>query len=418
MTALARRFANPLGAAVALSVILIALTVVVAATPAGARWNADVQLFHHYAGTFLNGYVAETPFLSWYPPLSLVPIVVPRLVAPGLGLYSFLFGIEMSVVAGVGLLVAIQVERRWGRDLRAPGIAWTFAGLVLLAGFVLPWRFDILPAVLVLGAIAAALDDRPILAGTLLGLGAALKLYPAAAVPALVAWFWARRKDRAALAAIGAFFLVAAAGMLLYIAFPPVTPLDLLRFQSDRGLQIESTAGSLLALAASLGWVPRPSVAYTDGSFNVTSDAAASLLGWLTGIEAGLVLLALALLAWVAVGARKGGQADSRTLVRGMLALLLAVMVTNRVLSVQYLIWVLPFVAVIAGVPRLLGIAAAVLTAALLPFLYNGVLALDPVPLVILVIRNLCLIALLGWAFAVLFGGTVVTTRPNHDQLA
>ena len=159
-------------------------------------------------------------------------------------------------------------------------------------------------------------------------------------------------------------------------------------------------------------------MAYANGSFNITSDAAASLLSWLTVIEAGLVLLGLALLAWAAVGARRGGQVDARTLVRGMLALLLAVMVTNRVLSVQYLIWVLPFVALIAGLPRLLGIAAAVLTAALFPFLYDGVLALDPVPLAILVIRNLCLIALLGWAFAALFRGTDLTARPDHDQLA
>ena len=86
-----------------------------------------------------------------------------------------------------------------------------------------------------------------------------------------------------------------------------------------------------------------------------------------------------------------------RTLATLVAATLLAVVTTNKVLSPQYLIWLLPFVPLLSRWPRVLMIAAAALTAVEFPFLYDGLRGLDAGPVLLVNLRNGLLIATLVW---------------------
>jgi len=397
VAALARRFATPLGGAIALFLGLVAITVVVAATPAGQRWNGDVQLYHDYAGTFLNGAIGSTPYLSWYPPLTLLPITLPRLLTDDFGLYSFLFGLEMAAIVAAGLLIVARIDRGWNRALGAPAITWTYVGLALLAGFVVSWRFDALPAILVAGAVLAALGGNAVTTGVLLGLGADLKLYPVVLLPAVLAWFWAMGRSRDAARALVACAIVGGIGAGLYLLFPPASPFDLLRFQAERGLQIESLPGSVIGLLAALGATPHPGVVFAFGSYNLVAPSADSVLSWLGFVQAVALLAVLGVIMVRAIRERTMGVASPRTLALSLTALLLALMLTTRVLSIQYIVWLLPLTVLLSGAPRWLGIAAAILTALVFPFVYDGVLQLSVVPVTVLVLRNAALVAMLAW---------------------
>ncbi len=80
-------------------------------------------------------------------------------------------------------------------------------------------------------------------------------------------------------------------------------------------------------------------------------------------------------------------------------AAVLAFMVGNKVLSPQYLIWLLPFMAAVDGrvgrVVRPLFLVACVVNFAVYPWSYNGLERFQPLAVAIVTARNGLLMALL-----------------------
>jgi hypothetical protein len=94
--------------------------------------------------------------------------------------------------------------------------------------------------------------------------------------------------------------------------------------------------------------------------------------------------------------ADRGGP-DPRTIVAAAAAVLLTLLVTNKVLSPQYVIWLVPFAALLAREQAYLMVVIAVLTSVLFPLNYEQLIAQEPWPIVILNIRNALVVALLAW---------------------
>jgi hypothetical protein len=87
----------------------------------------------------------------------------------------------------------------------------------------------------------------------------------------------------------------------------------------------------------------------------------------------------------------------AETLVAYVFVALLAFIITNKVFSPQYIIWLLPFAPLLRPRQTLLFLAIAVLTITVFPFDYNQLLAMQRLPVVLLNLRNLLVIVLLGW---------------------
>ncbi len=384
-------------AGIGLGSSLLAISILVAVTPAGGRWNGDVELFHHYAGSFLQGSVSKTDFLSWYPPLVLLPITLPRLIASGLPTYAFLFALEMSVAAGV-LVILVGRLAIWARhETSAPSaVAW-LAGLALLTAAVLPWRYDVIPALAVSAALLAVVGDAPLAAGAFLGVGTALKVWPAAVLPAMLAWYWFRGDRRSTSWTLLGFGLAAGVGFGLYLFFAPVTPWDLLRFQGGRPLQLESIPASVIGLLAATGNVPMPAVSFQDFSYDLIGPAAQVGIQVLT-IAGPIVLLAtFAATAWAFRRSALGEPSLTRLAV-GLAAAILALILSNRVLSPQYVIWLLPVIPFMHQGFRVASAAAFALTAATFPFLYDQLIRMELLPLAVLGVRNALFVCI--WAAA------------------
>jgi uncharacterized membrane protein len=405
--ALARVWAGALVAGLVLGGMLELTAFLFAVTHVGARWSGVVELFYRAAGALLGGYLNQTSFLSLYPPLSLVALAPPRLIAPDLGIFAFLLGLEMSIAAGAGLVLVIRMKG-W-REFGQMNPAATYAAFILLGAFVLPSTFDILPGVLTLGAVAAAVQRRGWLAGALLGLAFALKLYAIVLLPALVLWYWFGGLRRQAATAITGFAIAGLVGLSLYIPLA-ASPADLARSLSDRGLQIESVGGSLVSFAAASGFAPSPSVVYT-GSFDLAGGAAAAALRVLTLAAPLLLLGVLASSAW---GLRRSKDTHSAEgLLLAFTASLLAVLVSSKVFSPQYMLWLVPVVPFLSRPKRALLLVAMALTAVVFPFVYDGVLKLEVIPTTLLLLRNLLLVALLSWIVADLLGIRI----PSRESL-
>jgi hypothetical protein len=393
VSTLVRRGGSHLLAGIGLAISLLAISAIVALTPAGGRWNGDVELFHHYAGTFLQGFVSKTDFLSWYPPLVLLPITLPRLLASGLPTYAFLFALEMSAAAGLMVVIIGRLAIQARSETSAPSaVAW-LAGLTLLTAAVLPWRYDIIPALAVGAAVLAVVGEAPLAAGVFLGLGTALKVWPAAVLPAVLAWYWLRDARRATGWALLGFGLAAGVGFGLYLFFAPVTPGDLLRFQGGRPLQLESIPASVIGLLAATGTAPTPAVAFQDFSYNLRGPAAQVGVQVLAIAGPIIFLATFATTAWSFQRSAMSEPSLTRLAV-GLAAAILAVILGNRFFSPQYVIWLLP---VIPFMPQGFRVASAVafgLTAAIFPFLYDQLIRMELLPLAVLVVRNALIVGI------------------------
>jgi hypothetical protein len=401
VSTLARRVATDyLLVGAGLAALLLTITVFAATTPAGGRWNGDIQLYHQYAGTFLDGLLSKTDFLSWYPPLVLVPITLPRLIASGLPGYTFLFTLEMSLAAGALVVIVGSVaQRATGETSPRTAVAWLVA-LTLLTAAVLPWRYDIIPALAFGGAVLAVVSGAPLAAGALIGLGTALKIWPAAVLPALFAWYWLRGTKRSAGLALLGFGLAAGVGFGLYVFFAPVTPADLLRFQGGRPLQLESLPASVIGLLAATGTGPSPSVAFEDFSYDLIGPGAQAGIQALTFLGPIILLATFAATAWC-FRQSAPSQPSVAMLAMGLTAAILALIIGNRVISPQYVIWLLPVIPFLPNRFRIAGAAGFALTAAIFPFLYDGLIRLELVPELLLFLRNLVMVAL--WAAAIVW---------------
>ncbi|MGZ4316716.1 MAG: hypothetical protein ACXVRS_12920, partial [Gaiellaceae bacterium] len=241
----------------------------------------------------------------------------------------------------------------------------------------------------------------------LLGLGVAAKLYPAVLVPLGFAFVWKRAGRREALACLGLALVVVVAIFAPFVVLSPGGVWHSLSVQLRRPLQVESLGSALLLAGHHLF-----GVAVTGetnfGSQNLVGAAADWLARASTVFQAGVLVWI-----WAAFARGKG---DSEALVGASAAALCVFIAFGKVLSPQFLIWLIPIVPLARG-RRGLGASALlavalVLTQIWFPFRYYR-LALDFEAGLswVLLARDLTLVALV--AVLVVSLRRTTATRPE-----
>ncbi len=344
-------------------------------------------MYQGYGDAMLAGEVPYRDFALEYPPLALPVFLLPSL---GEGeAYGRLFELLMLVLGAVVVaLVAwtlASVGAAAGR--LAGGVA--FASLApLLLGPVILTRYDLWPAALTAGALAALVAGRGRLGLGVLGAAVAAKLYPLVLLPLALLYVARRAGRREAFASLAAFGAVIAIAFAPFLVLAPEGLAESFERQTGRPLQIESVGAGLLLAAGRLG-LYEPAVVSTHGSQNLAGALPDALAAGQTVIQA------LAVVAVWALFARARG--DGETLLLASAAAVAAFVAFGKVLSPQYLVWLLPLVPLVAG--RAGVAASAVLALALVvtqlwfPYRYWDVVALRPVAWLVLV-RDLVLITL------------------------
>jgi hypothetical protein len=241
----------------------------------------------------------------------------------------------------------------------------------LLLGSVILSRFDLWPAALVAAALAALVSGRLRLGHALLGLGVTAKVFPAVFIPLGLAFVWKRAGRREALACLALVLGVVMAVFAPFLILSPGGFWHSLSVQLTRPLQVESLGSALLLVGHHvLGFGVTGDTSH--GSQNLAGNAAA-------GLAVASTVLQACVLIWIwAAFAR--GRGDAEALVRSTAAALCAFIAFGKVLSPQFLIWLIPMVPLVRGrrglgASALLGVAL-VLTQIWFPFRYFR-LALD-----------------------------------------
>jgi hypothetical protein len=278
---------------------------------------------------------------SWqYPPGAALLMLIPRLSGGSFG-ESFVIMMLFFDLIAVGLLALLG--RR--KDNYVGVWVWLLGMPVLAALPVL--RFDLVPTVIGIAALVV-IHRRPNWFGALAGLGAMVKVWP---IVVLLGEWDRRRLLRSCLAALAVIALIFIASA---IAFGDQS--GFLKEQNGRGLQVEAVATLPWHLRQLVtGQTPNGVLRY--GAWEIASpgaDAVARLLKWVS-----LLALVGAAAWWWARNRRiREGRTDlasgdvSRDFV---FTVVLVLVVASRVLSPQYMIWLLGLAAVVltAGTTRL-----------------------------------------------------------------
>jgi hypothetical protein len=371
----------------------LAVSLLLAAILSTGAWYriddvSDVALYLDYGRRLLGG---ERPYLDFdveYPPLAL-PLFVPPALLPGYWLAARAFNLELwLLLAGAALCTVAAAARRWPDGAATWPAGLAFAGAALALGAISVNRFDGAVALVVALALLLATVGRTAAAAAVLGAGFALKLSPAVLLPlVLLAAPGAAAVGRALLA----FGAAAAAPFLPALLLAPSGVARLFAYHAERPLQLEAVPATPLLLSGLLGGPP-PAVASAFGSQNLDSplaDALASATPPAALLATGLVVV----LAW---RRRAALRARPEALPLAALALLLALLASAKVLSPQYLSWLLPALALVAPArPRLALLVAAVLLLTHLEFpsRYWRFVAMQPGPVALVVARNALLLA-------------------------
>ncbi|MCL2315970.1 MAG: hypothetical protein FWC46_02640 [Actinomycetia bacterium] len=286
------------------------------------------------------------------------------------------------------VLDAITTALLWHLASRRAALYWTV--FIALVGPLVWSRLDLVPACLVAWALLLV-RRRPAAAGVALALGAAAKFWPALLIgPLLSGRDEPGRRARGFLVAGGA---AALASLAIDGWSRTISPLV---WQADRGLQIESVPATWLMLRHVVD--PAVTVSYTVfNAYQVTGPGESAWLAVSSVLTVAAVALAL-VLGWIVGGGGAGwpGQDWRATRlverqddlawarVTSAVAIVGAVIVANKTLSPQYVIWLAGPLALLAGqaldrprrtAPLLLGalgLAVALATQQIYPLHYDG----------------------------------------------
>ncbi|QNP72375.1 DUF2029 domain-containing protein [Streptomyces roseirectus] len=348
------------------------------------------RLYHDWYLVLVHGTFPTHDTLWQYPPgagaVMLSPALLPFLT------YFQAFVVLTLLSDAVTTAVLARAGLAPGRSLA--GAALWVCGLPLLLHIPLA-RYDVqVTALAVVSLVAMA--RRPRVGGVFAALGALVKVWPAL----LLLGAPKGRPTRAAWA--GAAVTAVTVLALLTAAFDH--PFSFLREQGGRGVQIESLGGTVLLFATHAGW---PGVVrYQYGAIEFVGPhvgAVADACLALTAVAFGLLLL------W----RLRARRFTSATPFDAALCAVLLFTVTSRVISPQYMIWLVGLSAVcltsrhtVQRPVTALVLAATAVSAVVYPGMYSTLVSCSWTGCFLMLLRNGLLLSAAVWSFVRLWRAT------------
>ncbi|MET9804042.1 glycosyltransferase 87 family protein [Streptomyces sp. NPDC006368] len=332
-------------------------------------------------GTFPPGDV------TWqYPPAAGLVMLAPGAV-PWLTYYQGFVALTLLADA----VVTVALARAGGTG------AWLWVGgLPLLLHLPLA-RYDVQVTALAVLALLAVRAGRPRLGGALAGVGALVKVWPVLTLVGTPRGPATRRAWTSA--------AVAAATLLAALVLVFTHTLGFLRQQGGRGVQIESLGGTALSVARLVGWPG--TVEYRYGAFELTGP-------YVSSVAHLALLLTAAAFCWLLGWRLRSRRWTAATPLDAALSAVLLFTVTSRVISPQYMVWLLGLAAVCLTSRHttqrpvaLLLLPAAALSSLAYPVLYDDVIAVTPLGCGVVAARNVLLIAATAVSCRRLWAATV-----------
>jgi hypothetical protein len=288
---------------------LAAFTVIVA----NSVFVADVDHYFRTAEGLGLDNLPYRDFLWEYPPLAAVPLVLIPLTADNVLAFRLAFVFLMLLVEYAALVVLRRA---------APEHSWTITKFWMAAVFpvaTIAWfRLDFLTTLAAAVAVVGLASGRRYVVATVIGIG--VKLWPAVFGVAMLVQ---RRWKEAAATVLGSAALFGA-----WFAYSPKGVRDFVAYREGDGFQVETIPGAFLVAAGREPSLVSGAVVVPDTGFE-----------WIQILLQALFVAVPLVVTAVAIVRR------DVNLVALLGALVCVMLLANRLLSPQFLVWLAPFVA-------------------------------------------------------------------------
>ena len=379
-----------------------------------------IRDYFFYGDAIFNGILPYEPYndMNWeYPPLAYLFLAIPRLFSSDPRGYQAAFIVMALIFTLIGLWIVRGLSLKYEKNAKIMMSLYTLTVLMMIQFFF--DRFDVIVAVFALAAVYLYLEKRYTWAFLLLVIGLFIKLYPGFMFPVFLIPFIASRDIRAVLKHTGTFLVACVVLIIPFIIWSPDTFLTFVSYHSDRGIQIESTAASIILFLEMLGLTSVQTINeyWSFGLSGGLADAVSPILMPLMIVMMGIFCIAYY------VHCRKSDE-DERfgSVAWASFALIMIFVVFNKVFSAQYMVWLMMLV-----IPMMMFIddrdmirkvyllfLATIITTLYFGLLYHGLCYHEPFAVLMLFIRNILIVALMVFVIRhskVLKGLTVVMRK-------
>ncbi|MFI6283577.1 glycosyltransferase 87 family protein [Streptomyces sp. NPDC051018] len=369
----------------------------------GPDVTADVSVIYRGWYEILRTGTFPLDDVTWqYPPAAALAILSP-VVLPFLG-YTPAFFVLVLLCDAVVLGMLLYAGGRGGASRRG---AWVWTWGVPLLGPTAYARYDLMVTAVAVAALLAG-ARRPRVLGALAAFGALLKVWPVLLLVGV-------ERGRATRRAWGTAAAVAAGLTAVFLMTMPGA-LGFLTHQRDRGTEIESLGALVFHAARRFGWQGQVTLNYGSVEFLGPHVPLVSSLA---------LLLAAAALGWLVVWRMCVRRFGPGTPCDAAFAAVLLFTTTSRVISPQYLLWLIGLAAVCLvfrasrmALPAWLVLAAAGVTVLEFPVWFAHVVSSDALGVSLLVVRNGLLVAATVVACARLWRTTARADLPPGPDSA
>ncbi|MFL6112357.1 MAG: glycosyltransferase family 87 protein [Catenulispora sp.] len=374
----------------------------------------DVELYHRWISRSFDhgGYPLDDQ--KWqYPPGAAGPLLLPHWLP---GSYYVLFFLMCLAADMVVFALLLRAARRADPERPSPAGPWLWTLGVAAIGPMAYGRYDLVVTAVAVAALTVTLRSKRATAvarGVLIGAGAFLKVWPAAFL------FGAPKRRNGRLLVFVAAATAILPTLLLQLFFPGV--LSFLTNQKSRGIQIESVFATPFLVGKWFGWPG--TVTNTDFGAYEYSGPGVAAAGKAALAMTGAGFAVLLLIRRRAAG--RGGFPFPAMLADVAFAAVLVAVVTSRVLSPQYLVWLLGVAAVclsrrdtLMRRPARLVLGAVSVTQLIFPLFYHSLRGGQIYSGLILVGRNGLLVAAAVLAVRALWqatGASGLLLQPGLD---
>ncbi|MEU6095436.1 glycosyltransferase 87 family protein [Streptomyces sp. NPDC047079] len=339
----------------------------------GPDVTTDVSVIYHgWYETLSTGTFPRDDVTWQYPPAAALAILSPALL-PFLDYAGAFF--VLALLADLAVLCLLgYAGTRPGRTLRG---AWLWTAGVALLGPTVYARYDVMVTAVAVAALLAG-ARRPWVMGALAGFGALLKVWPVL----LLAGSASRRAWASAAATAG--------GLALLFGLTAPGAFAFLTAQRDRGTEVESMGSLVFHAARHFGWKGQVLLNYGSVEF------LGPYVDWVSTAALALTVIAFG---WLLLWRLRVRRLPPHALADAAFVAVLLFTVTSRVISPQYLVWLVGLAAVCLchrgsrmTLPAGLILAACLATVLEFPVYFANVVASDRLGIALLLARNVLLL--------------------------
>jgi Glycosyltransferase family 87 len=304
----------------------------------------DLPVYESAARNIEDGRLPYRDFAFEYPPLAAVLIMLARLLpVPFSTGFSILMFVALCATA-LGVLASAAALRLTPRRQLAAGLV--VALLPLLLGDWIATRYDLAVAAVLAWFVWAAVTTRWRTAWTLLALAVALKLVPIVLVPALLVWHRRHHDGRTALTGAGLAAVGVIGTFVPFLVLSPAGIWHMFSYHLDRPLQIESLGSAYMLGLHALAGIGLH-VETTFGSQNLVGNGPQVIAAICTTLT---VLGIVAVWRSMVLAMRHSdAKASPHIWVGAVATTLVLVVATGKVLSPQFLLWLVPGALLVRG---------------------------------------------------------------------